>query len=121
MECEMGLEHLFDTPSAKILDLLIDFRHFDYSINDLVEGTGVSFRTIQRTMPKLIKEGLVLKTRREGRAQMYIINYASLLVRILDKLSLEESLQRARSLARPKQKQVAVPDIMRLLPPSLAR
>ncbi|MBI1973471.1 hypothetical protein HYS54_01535 [Candidatus Micrarchaeota archaeon] len=109
----MGLQHLFRNPTAKALDFLMAYRLFDYSIKDITGGSGVSFRTIQRVLPSLVKNGLVLKTRREGRAQMYMINFNSPVVKKLEDLAMTADLQYARSLAR---KPAAVkPDITREL------
>ncbi|MBI4214791.1 winged helix-turn-helix transcriptional regulator [archaeon] len=116
----MGLYRLFETPSAKILDLLITFRRFDYSLKDITEGTGVSFRTAQRVIPLLVKEGLIVKTRKEGKAQMYMINFTSGVVKKLDELAIEENLEYLGSFEkRPKRAFVA--EVMKDFAPMLAR
>jgi predicted transcriptional regulator len=65
------LERLFGSAVARILDFLVTFREFDYSMSDIAENSGVSFRTVLRKFPYLEDLGIIKHTRNVGRAKMY--------------------------------------------------
>ena len=60
--------------SVRILDFLSTFREFDYSITDIARNTGLSSKTVQRELPRLVDYGVVESSRTVGRAQMYRLN-----------------------------------------------
>jgi len=57
--------------SVKMLDFLSTFQEFDYSTTDIARNTGLSLKTVQRELPKLLEYGLIENSRAVGRAQMY--------------------------------------------------
>jgi len=77
-------------------------------LKTISEATGLSFRTLQRIMPQLVKEGLILKTRTVGKSKMYIINKKSTIVKKLDELALEADVEYARSL-RKRPREIVAP------------
>ncbi|MBI3413262.1 MAG: hypothetical protein HY051_04235 [Candidatus Aenigmarchaeota archaeon] len=62
---------LGDNPTNKVLDFFIINQYWDYSLSQISDETGVNFKTLQELVPKLIKKGLLLKTRRVGKADLY--------------------------------------------------
>jgi hypothetical protein len=56
---------------AKILDFLISSQQFDYSEADIARYSGVSSKTVQREIPKLVGTKLVKQSRTVGNAKMY--------------------------------------------------
>jgi len=62
---------LGDNPTNKVLDFFIINQYWDYSLSHISDETGVNFKTLQELVPKLIKKGLLLKTRRVGKADLY--------------------------------------------------
>ena len=74
MEESLFLEVVGESPTMKILQYLIEGRHFDYTLTDLAENSGVSWGTLHAIFPKLIKHKVVVKTRDIGRAKLYRIN-----------------------------------------------
>jgi len=60
--------------SVRILDFLSTFREFDYSMSDIARNTGLSLKTVQRELPRLIGYRVVESSRSVGRAQMYRLN-----------------------------------------------
>jgi DNA-binding HxlR family transcriptional regulator len=97
----MGLEHVFGSkPVPLVLDFLMSFRHWDYSMRDISRATGVSFRTLQRVMPRLEATELVVRTRTEGRAQMYMINFECPLTQKLDAFAMDADLEFAEKQKR---------------------
>lgn len=94
----MGLKHVFgEKPIPLVLDFLRVHKHWDYSLKDISEATGVSFRTLQRIMPGLEGEGIVVRTRTEGRAQMYMIDSNCPIVEKLDELAIVSDLEYAET------------------------
>lgn len=67
------LEHVGDNPRMRILQHLIEGRDFDYTLTDLLNA-GVSWGTLNILIPKLLELGIVVKTRKIGRATLYKIN-----------------------------------------------
>ena len=101
----MGLVHVFgDKPIPKVLDFLRVHTEWDYSLKDIGEATGVSFRTLQRIMPELVDDGIAKKTRTEGRAQMYQFNKESVIAVKLDELATTVDLEFLEEHAKQKSK-----------------
>lgn len=71
------LERLFSTPAARVLDFLILNQRFDYSESDISRLAAVPPRTLQRVLPNLLRERLVKRTRKSGKAFMYVLNHDS--------------------------------------------
>ena len=76
------LEHVGDSPRMKILQYLIEGRELDYTLTDLLNA-GVSWGTLNTLVPKLFELGLVIKTRKIGRATLYKINKENTTVKLL--------------------------------------
>jgi len=94
------LERLFNGSSAaKILDFLIIFKEWDYSVSDIAKNSGASFRTVLRELPKLEERGLLKMTRRVGRAKLYKLNIDSEVGSALDKLALKLASIEAEKIA----------------------
>lgn len=89
----MFLKHAGDNPRMRILQHLIEGRDFDYTLTDLLKA-GVSWGTLNTLVPKLFELGVVVKTRKIGRATLYKINqknvFVKQLIRMYDTLILEE-------------------------------
>ncbi len=76
------LDYVGDTPRMRILQYLIEGRDFDYTLTDLLNA-GVSWGTLNTLVPTLLKLGIVIKTRKIGRATLYKINQNNVAVRQL--------------------------------------
>lgn len=68
------LERLFHSTYARVLDFLILNQKFDYSHSDISRLANVPPRSLQRILPVLQEERLVIKTRKSGKTYMYIFN-----------------------------------------------
>jgi len=80
-----------ESPQTKILDFLGDHPNYDYNISDLAEYTGVSRPTLYKIIPKMIKKGLIIETRRVGKSKMYKLNTKNELIKIILKFDFELS------------------------------
>jgi len=85
------LEFMGNSPNAKILQFLIEGRHFDYSLTDIANNSGISWRTLHKIFPKLLKNQIVTLTREIDREKLFKINrknqIANLFIQIYDKIS----------------------------------
>ena len=72
------LERLFNGNStAKIIDFLIASsvgKDWDYSETDIAKNAGVSVRTMQREINKLLESRIIRQNRIIGNAKMYQLN-----------------------------------------------
>lgn len=57
----------------RIMQHLIEGRRFDYTLTDMLDA-GVSWGTLNKIMPKLLEAGIIVKTRKIGRATLYKLN-----------------------------------------------
>lgn len=86
------LNYIGDSPRMRILQYLIEGREFDYTLTDMLNA-GVSWGTLNQLIPKLSELGIVVKTRKIGRATLYKINkdnfMAKQLIELYGRLILE--------------------------------
>jgi len=68
------LDFLGENPNTRLLEFLITGREFDYSLTDMAENAGIGWSTLHRILPRLEKQGIVVKTREIGRAKLYKLN-----------------------------------------------
>ena len=96
---------------AKLLDLLVNYRDFDYSEKELAEAAGISRKTVMRQIPKLVEVGLVRQTKHAGRI-MYGFNSESKGAKLLEQTVLCLATIRAKhynqaEVTRPKPVQMS--------------
>jgi DNA-binding transcriptional ArsR family regulator len=63
-----------DNPVIRIIDFLIDNEAFDYSKTEIAKGAGISRTTLHKVWKILEDLGIVVETRKVGRAKMYKLN-----------------------------------------------
>ena len=80
-----------DSPIVKVIDFFIDNREFDYSLTDIAKNADIGWSTIHQFWTDLVKLGIVVKTRRIGRAELYKLNLSSPLVKKLIDLDMSIS------------------------------
>jgi predicted transcriptional regulator len=71
------LTQVFGGPAAKILDQAIYVGNMEQTIPMLAESTGLSFKTVKKTVLKLNSIGLMKRSRQVGNAQTYRFDVAS--------------------------------------------
>ncbi len=72
-----------ESPVAKVLDFLLDNQEFDYSLTDIAKGAEIAWSTLHEFWPDFVKLGIVKKTRKIGRAELYKLNVENPLVKKL--------------------------------------
>ena len=87
MRQKTGFVKVFgDSPRVLVIDFLLDNFDLDFHKSDMAEITGVSRMTIDKYFPELIKNELIIKSRKIGRAKMYLVNKKNPLIRKLSEL-----------------------------------
>ena len=81
-EESLFLGYVGDNPRMRVLQYLIEGREFDYTLTDMLNA-GVSWGTLNSLVPKLAELGVVIKTRKIGRATLYKINLSNIAVKQL--------------------------------------
>lgn len=56
---------------AKIMDFIISSQEYDYSETEIAKYSGVSVRTVQREIPKLLATRLIKQVRTVDNTKMY--------------------------------------------------
>lgn len=74
MEKTAFLEVMGDTPINRVLDFLVVYDQFDYSITDIAKNAKVGYATLMRIWKNLEKSKIVKMSRVVGKAKMYKIN-----------------------------------------------
>jgi len=80
------LEVFGSNPTMKVLDFLITFQLFDYSLTEIAKNSEVSYSTLQTFWDKLEKNNIVVKTRRVGKSDLFKININNPAIKQLIKL-----------------------------------
>lgn len=68
------LKYLGDTPKIRILDFLMDNFAMDFSLTQIAKESNVAYTTLMDIIPGLIKQGIVIKTRKIGKSGLYKLN-----------------------------------------------
>jgi len=80
------LQIMGDYPINRVLDFLITFKDYDYSMTDIAENSKVGWTTLNLFWKDLEKHELIKFTRLVGRAKMYRINEENIVVKQLVKM-----------------------------------
>ncbi len=88
MEDSVLIEHFGRTPVMAVVDFLLENRLFDYSKQQIAEGSGIGRVTLFNNWNKIEKLKLVKETRRFGKTKLYKLNEQSLVVKKLIELEL---------------------------------
>lgn len=88
METEKNsfLEVMGKHPINRVLDFLLTFDEFDYSLTEIAENAKVSYSTLMLFFFKLEKNNIVKCTRKVGKSKMFMINKENPVVQDLIKL-----------------------------------
>ena len=63
-----------NTPMLRLLDFLVVHDDFDYSMTDIARLSNVHYVTLRSLWPKLERSGMVVMTRKVGKAKMFKFN-----------------------------------------------
>jgi len=80
------LQTFGDTPINRVLDFLIVYEDFDYSMIEIARKAGVGYSTLKLFWNELEKRKIVVKTRVIGKAKLYKLNTKNIVVQQFKKL-----------------------------------
>lgn len=95
-----------DTPQLRVLDFLIGFNFFDYPLTEIAKNSNVSYNSLKVFFDDFVKSGIVIKTRRLGKSDLYKLNTDNLFVKNLIKL--DWNLTKSNVLGESEGKKVAL-------------
>lgn len=94
---EIGpLEDKFSCSKSKILDFLIVFDDYDYSISDIARFSGLSFKTTLNEIKILKSDEFIIKTRISGKSIMYKLNLNLKSVQLITQLAKDIAINRIK-------------------------
>ena len=91
---EGPLEHMFPCSTSKILDFFCVFKKFDYSISDIAKNSGITFKTALNEIRKLEQQGVIINSRKVGKAKMYQLNQDSVQAQSINKLAMDMAFKK---------------------------
>lgn len=96
------------SPKLRILDIFMDNPYFDFSKSEVIRELGMSKQTFYKNFKDLEELGIVKISRNIGRATMYRINTEHPLVKRLNEIITEISLQIADQKSEKQAKEIPV-------------
>ncbi len=93
------LEKVFGNCNARVLDFFVLNRGLDYSASEISNITHIPLRSIQRSLPHLVKCKLIKEVNKVGNSRMYLLDESSELARLLTQYvdtSLNAEIRNAR-------------------------
>jgi len=95
------IEVFGDYPLIRVLDFFLEEYLFDFSKTQAADLSGVSFNTLDLFWDKLIKFGIIAKTRKVGNSEMYKLNVENQLVQKLMEIDKSLMIQSAQKVKIP--------------------
>ena len=82
------IKTLGENPFIKVIDFLIENYIFDYSKSEVATEVGISRMTIESIWENMIKQKIIIKTKKVGNAKLYRLNIKNPIVIKLRELDL---------------------------------
>ncbi len=105
------LDIVGQSPQAKILDVLITGRRLDYSATGIINAASVGRATFYKVFPKLLKQGIIVTTRKIGNIQLYTINQKNIIVQGFIKLH-QQIIMSVIDKYKKESKELELPEIL---------
>ena len=102
------LKTLGDSPKLRIIDFFLDNPLFDFTKKEVIEALGMSKQTFYKYFPEIEEYGIVVVSRKIGRAKLYKINLEHPLAIMLREYETKVSLQIAEQEAEKREKAIPV-------------
>ncbi len=77
------LKYLGDNPKIRILDFLMDNFSHDFSLPQIAKGSSVAYTTLIDILPELLKQEIIVETRKIGKSRLFKINLDSPIAKAL--------------------------------------
>ncbi len=79
------------SPFIKVLDFFLTFESFDYPISFIAKEAEIKWETVDKIVDVLIKKKIIKKTRKLGKAWLYVLNKESDLTKLLLEIDMKIS------------------------------
>ena len=83
------LERIFRNNIARVIDFLIINQQFSFTTVEISKSSEIPLRTVQRIIPQLVQNKIVVENKYKGKIKNYELNRNSKLVEILRLYSIE--------------------------------
>ncbi len=83
------LERIFRNNIARVIDFLIINQQFSFTTVEISKSSEIPLRTVQRIIPQLVQNKIVIENKHKGKIKNYELNRNSKLVEILKLYSIE--------------------------------
>ena len=80
-----------NSPFVRVLDFFLNYDSFDYSIAYISQETQTKWETTSNILGVLLKKGIIKKTRKLGKAQLYILDKENPLTKLLTEIDMKIS------------------------------
>ena len=77
------MQYFGDNPRIRVLDFLMDNFALDFSLPQIAKGSNVAYTTLIELLPKLLKQEMLIETRKIGKSMLYKINLENPIVKAL--------------------------------------
>jgi len=68
------LEYFGDTPRLRFWDFLIGNHFFDFNMTDMAKEANISYNSLKSFFGEFLEKGIIIKTKRVGKSDMYKFN-----------------------------------------------
>lgn len=102
------LKTLGDSPKLKIINFFLDNPLFDFTKKEVIEALGMSKQTFYKYFSDIEKYGIVIISRKIGRANLYKINLGNPIVKMLRECETQLSLQMTKQETEKMKKPIEV-------------
>ena len=68
------LEYFGDTPKLRFFNFLIGNHFFDFNMTDMAKEAKISYNSLISFFQEFLDKGIIIKTRRVGKSDMYKLN-----------------------------------------------
>jgi len=75
------LEYFGDTPKLRFLNFLIGNHFFDFNMTDMAKEANISYNSLMSFFQEFLDKGIIIKTRRVGKSDMYKLNMDNLITK----------------------------------------
>ncbi len=83
------LERIFRNNISRVIDFLIINQQFNFTTAEISKSSEIPLRTVQRIIPQLVQNKIVIENKYKGKIKNYELNRNSKLVEILRLYSIE--------------------------------
>lgn len=108
MEKSIFLKAYGDNPKLRVIDFLITFQEYDYSMKEIAKNAEIGYTTLKQFWPEFIKREIVIQTRIVGKAKMFKLNINNSEIQLFMKFYWKVINRETEKLLKKETKEIAV-------------